>query len=143
MKDSLYKKDFIKWIEQQAEYLKNKEWDKLEVEKVADEFESIKFTFSSRVEENLANILYYLLRRDFAQQNLSQYHENIVRFARTEIELILRESPSFHDELKETFEDAYNQAKINVCMEMDWDIEKLPEICPWKIQELLPFLEEK
>jgi Domain of unknown function DUF29 len=62
MSQSLYDQDFYAWTKGQARAVHNKSWDKVDVEHLVEEIESLGSEQEHAVESRLANLLVHLLK---------------------------------------------------------------------------------
>ncbi len=90
-------------------------------------------------------LLLHLLKQDYQKegQGNSNSWKSYISNATREIEFLLEDSPSLKIELKKIFLDAYKYAKKDAAIETNLPIKTFPKECPWKIEEILPFIKKK
>ncbi|NEQ96371.1 MAG: DUF29 domain-containing protein [Cyanothece sp. SIO2G6] len=114
-KRSLYEQDFLLWLEDTAIKLKARDFENLDLENLIEEVESLGRSERRELSSRLTRLLEHLLKRLYV--NLPQNYrgwENTIRNQRTELELLLQDSPSLKSIWSERFEQAWKMALKNV-----------------------------
>ncbi len=132
-----YDTDFFKWTKSQAVFLKKGDFEKLDMDNLAEEIESLGRSDKRALRSHLSILLMHLLKKQYQPNKLTNSWENSIRNARLEIRYIIEDSPSLKRFLPEFVEDAYSQARWNAAEETGLPESKFPEECPWTLQEIL------
>lgn len=145
VKEREYDKDFFKWTKMQANLLKKRKLDSLDIDNLIEEIESLGKSDKRSLRSHIIILLIHLLKKKYqpkGQGNSSSWEASINNSG-LEIKLILEDSPSLKRELNSIFQNCYQYAREKAAFETKLAIETLPEECPWKLQEILPFLKKK
>lgn len=139
---STYTKDFYKWTKEQAHLLKKKKLDALDIENIAEEVESLGKSDKRALRSHLIILLMHLLKKQYQPEGKKKSNswEASIDNASLEIKLILEDSPSLKKEFSEIYGNAYQYAREKAAIETQLAIKNFPESCPWKLQEVLPFV---
>ena len=139
--NQLYDQDFYAWSLDMASKIRNKEFDCIDIENVAEEIESLARSdyrkLISRLEVLIAHLLKWMLQPD---KRSSGWRGTIVE-QRRKINKLLSESPSLKYKLnKETnLNEVYEDAKNIFYKDTGLDITKLManNLCPFVITQIL------
>lgn len=145
---SSYEKDFCKWTELQARLLRKRELDKIDIDNLIEEIESLGKRDKRSLKSHLIILLQHKLKIEYSPKNhIYAYYinswNNSVNDAYTEIDLILQDSPSLVPELNKSLAEVYRHAKQKASREMNEKVELFPKDCPWSIKDLFPNIEKK
>jgi hypothetical protein len=138
----IYCQDFDIWAEETAAALRAGRWTDLDVEHLAEEIEDMSRRNARELESRMTRILEHLLKLRIAggailHRNQRGWQASIIR-QRTEIEALLRESPSLKCRITaESIEACYERAAAVVAAELGLDP---PRECPFGPQDVLPDL---
>jgi hypothetical protein len=136
MTDTLYDADLYTWTQAQAVHLREKQWEALDIDHLAEEIESLGNEQEHAVESHLANLLLHLLKMAFQRQRRLSWIRSISN-ARHEIARRLRRSPSLRSKLPQLVTWAYPDARKDAARETRLRRETFPETCPWSLEQLL------
>jgi hypothetical protein len=104
----LYNLDFAQWCEVTVAQLKNRDFQKLDFEHLIEEVEGLANRDRKEVESRLRVLLAHLLKRIYvASPRDYRGWENTIEEQRSELELLLKHSPSLRNYLIEVFDDAW------------------------------------
>lgn len=134
---SNYRKDLYKWSMDQINYLKLKDYNKLDVENIIEEIKSLGSKEKHSLYSNLINLLMHLLKKRFQPAKKSKSWDKSIFNSKVEIEWYLNDSPSLKNYMKEIFDDTYQKARKKAALETSLDIDVFPKDCPWTIKEIL------
>jgi hypothetical protein len=144
-KEMLYDKDFVKWTRIQADFLKEGNFAKLDVNNLIEEIESLGKKDKRSLRSHLTVLLIHLLKKNFqphGKGNSKSWDSSILNATR-EIKFLIEDSPSLKNELLKIFANAYEDARRDAAIETQLDIMTFPAKCPWEIQKILPFISDK
>lgn len=133
---SNYKQDFYEWTRVQAEALRDRKWDTLDLENLAEEIESLGRSERYAIESHLQNLLTHLLkyRYDPAIEPRRGWRITI-RNARRQI--AKRAQGRLHDYPSQYLATAYRDAREDAVDETGLPLATFPEVCPWSAAQLL------
>jgi hypothetical protein len=124
-----YDIDLYAWTQAQAEALRAKQWDILDLANLAEEIESLGNEQEHAVESHLANLLLHLLKMTYQRQRRLSWIRSIDN-ARHEIARRPRRSPSLRPKLTQLLTWAYPDARKDAARETRLPRETFPETCP-------------
>ncbi len=153
--DNLYDKDFNLWIEDQKESLSTKKFDNLDIKNLIEELDGMAkrdFREMTALLKNLiSNILEFNYRKDL--KNTTSMDDNIISTCsshlvsyREEILAILEDSPSLKEKLSDALETAYQRAKRDTVVGLNFSIvdenkklndKSFPDTCPWSFEKIM------
>jgi hypothetical protein len=115
-KTSLYDLDYLRWTEEVVERLHAKDFDKLDIENLIEEIESLGRSEKRELLNRLTTLLEHLLKRTYV--NMPQEFngwERTIREQRLQIKRVIKFSPSlaplFAQFFNEAFDDALNEVR--------------------------------
>src|SRR5438045_1058572 len=111
--NNVYEKDFYKWTQTQANFLKKEELDKLDIRHLIEEIESLGNSEKRALESHISNLFLHLLKIEHQPSMRSKSWDNSVKNATFQIKKILKSNPSLRTKLKELSRDAYYVARLN------------------------------
>jgi hypothetical protein len=139
-----YDKDFSKWANNQAKFLKRGEFSKLDIDNLIEEIEDLSRRQSDKLSSHLENLLMHKLKVDYQpEKNKGNSWTLSIKGASHKANKTLHENPSLKPKLKAIFEDAYFSARIKAAVETGLDEKTFPEECPWSLKEIFPDIEKK
>jgi hypothetical protein len=131
-----YEKDFYQWLCHQAQALRDRAWDRIDVNNLADEVESLARREKREITDRLTSLLVDLLQWRYQRDERSLGpRENSIDEARHALEGVLEDNPSLHRYPQECLGKAYAYARRKALRQTGLD--SLPENCPWTIQQVL------
>lgn len=134
---TLYKQDLFAWLDQQVDFLKTKQFDKLDINNLIDEVEAVSKSDKRSLVSHLANLMMHLLKIQYQPKLKSRFWESSVYNARLSFLEILEKSPSMSQFMEEIFEKAFKKARREAINETGFSGNLFPENCPWGIKEIL------
>jgi Domain of unknown function DUF29 len=144
-KELKYDKDFFKWTKTQVSLLKKRNLDKLDIDNLIEEIESLGRNDKRTLKSQATKLLMHLLKQKYQPEGRgnSNSWSSSISSATMEIQYLIEDSPSLKNELIKIYSKAYEDAKFYAAEETAVDIKKFPKECPWKIEEILPFVHKK
>jgi Domain of unknown function DUF29 len=140
-----YDKDFFKWTKAQVNLLKKRNLDKLDIDNLIEEIESLGRSDKRALLNQTIILLTHLLKLKYQSKgkgNSNSWNSSILNATR-EIKVLIKDSPSLRNELIKVFSEAYEDARQSASVETQLSINTFPEKCPWEIEEILPFVPKK
>jgi hypothetical protein len=137
MSDSPYETDFHAWIQQQAESLKKRDWNNLDIPNLVEELESLGRSERRELKNRLAILLGHLLKWQFQPGKRTTSWSATIKAQRLQILQLLKDSPSLKSYLGDAVGEAY-QIAINLAVsETGLSYSVFPSQCPYTIDQSL------
>jgi hypothetical protein len=135
--DPNYERDFDAWAQQQAEALRAKRWEHLDVEHLAEEVEELRKTERRGVHSQLRLILSHLLKWRYQPDKRSESWRGTIANGRVLVQEALEDVPSLARELPTLYTSAYPRAWRDAAKETGLPQATFPEACPWTVEQVL------
>jgi hypothetical protein len=137
VQQSLYDRDFAKWLETTADQLRAQDYANLDWENLLDEIESMGKRERRSLKSNLVILLLHLLKWQYqAEQRSGSWKGSIVEH-RQRIRDELEDSPSLQPYLIEILDAAYADGRDRAAAETGLDIAIFPVECLYTIDQVL------
>ena len=137
MTATLYETDFYAWTKEQALLLRSEEIEKLDLSNILEEIEAMGQRERRELTSRLIVLIMHLLKWQFEPENRSKSWTNTIRHQRTEIELLLEDSPSLRRELSERVIMAYPRALSAASEETGLSATLFPAENPYTAEQIL------
>ncbi|WP_416674371.1 DUF29 domain-containing protein [Egbenema bharatensis] len=114
---SLYDTDYQLWLEQTVAQLREKDFNNLDLENLIEEIESLGKSDRRAISSYLLRLCEHLLKLKYWESERERCFRGWIleiNNFRSEIELILKDSPSLQPFLSETFLSSYQKARKNL-----------------------------
>lgn len=108
----LYEQDFYAWITSNAESLRNKKFDQLDIENLAEELETMGRSEKRALVSHLSILIAHLLKWQGQPDKRSKSWESTIREQRKCLLELLDESPSLKPLLASKWERAYEKGLV-------------------------------
>ena len=135
MTDSLYETDFYAWTQKQAQLLRDRNLDALDLPNLVDEIEDMGRREKRELVSRLEVLLIHLLKWQFQPSLRSRSWQLTLKEQRLRLERLLGENPSLKAGLGDYLEDAYRLATIGA--EKETGLNLFPSGCPYSIEQIL------
>ena len=136
---ALYDQDFLKWTEQQAEYLQKARWAELDIENLVEELESLGRSEQRELGSYLQLLMMHLLKCQHQPEQRTQSWDITLSNCRDRLQDCLEDTPSLqrflHD--SEWMEKYYRRARRDAAKETQKPLELFPTECPYAIAQIL------
>lgn len=133
----LYELDFYAWTQQQAKFLQEEKWSRLDIPNLVEEIESLGRQERRELKNRLGILLGHLLKWEFQPENRSKSWLATIREQRNQVLQLLDESPSLKPHLPEALEKAYQSALNLAVCETSLSYEAFPAQCPYSLEQAL------
>ena len=133
----LYDHDFFAWSREQAELLRAGRLDQADIERIADEIESLGNAEKGELIGALRLLLLHLLRWRWQPGRRGPSAEARIRVLRNRVEDHLEGNPSLRGVLPEALALAYRDAPHEAVTETGLAASTFPVACPWTVDEVL------
>ena len=132
-----YDKDFYAWAMENAELLREKRFNELDIENLAEEIESMGKSDRRSVFSHLRVLLAHLLKWQYQAEHRSNSWKSSIRNARFHIQKLIEDSPSLKTQIPEKFEAIYKDAAIIASDETGIIENYFPKKCPFTLEQCL------
>ena len=140
METNLYETDFYAWTQRQAELMRERHFEELDVENVTEELEAMGRSEKRQLVDRLAVLIAHLLKWQYQPQE-RQYRANswlnTIEEQRERISDHLRENPSLKARLDEYFQNGYKYGVLKASKETGIEKKKFPADCPYTLKQVL------
>jgi hypothetical protein len=134
---SLYKTDFVHWIESTIEHLRNHDYAAVDWENLIDEIEDMSRRERKALKSNLIVVLLHLLKWEFQSEHRTGGWRGSIREHRRRITEDLKDSPSLVPYLQEIWTECYENAREQASDETGLSLEIFPIVCPYDHERVL------
>ncbi|MUL35006.1 DUF29 domain-containing protein [Gloeocapsopsis dulcis] len=134
-----YEVDFVSWVEQQAALLKEGRLSELDVTNLMEEVEELGRSEKRALRSQLIRVIKHLLKLNYqpnAFYYLNSWRSSIAE-GRTQLKLILQDSPSLKPYLAQVLADCYQDAVTEAVTETGLIKRTFPQECPYSQEEVL------
>lgn len=129
-----YTDDFYAWTQQQAEILKNQEFERLDWQHIAEEIEDMGRSEKRQLESRLEILIMHLLKWQFQPNLRSRSWQLTIKEQRLRLEKLLAENPSLRSNLDNVKEKIYPLAVISA--EKETGLSSFPVTCPYELNNI-------
>ena len=138
MTTATYETDFYQWTQQQADLLRQGQFNRvdLDLENIAEEIESMGRNQRDAVESYLSNIIMHLLKWQYQPERRGTSWELSIDNGRYQVARKLRNNPSLKPQLSVMVSDEYPQARKNASRETGLPLTTFPEQCPFTVEQI-------
>lgn len=132
-----YETDYALWCAEQGLLLRAGRFDALDRENLAEEIESLGRSDKREVKSRFEVLLRHLLKWEFQPEKRKQgWYATIVE-QRTQLQLLLEDSPSLRALPAEQLPAMYDLARKNAAAETGLHLSTFPELCAYSTHEAL------
>lgn len=132
-----YESDYLRWLDDQAGYLRAGALDRLDREHLLEELEAMSRSERRQLRNRLIVLVLHLLKLCYQPDRRSRSWSVIVVTQRVDIKLLLRDSPSLRPTLAATLDEIYDHARREAAQETGLDLDRFPASCPFTIHQVL------
>ena len=132
-----YDQDFYAWTFHNAELLRNRKFEEIDIEHIAEEIEDMGKSNKRELINRFSVLIAHLLKWQFQPIRRSKSWMLTIKHQRFEICDLLKESPSLKYEIESQLNHAYEKAIIITAEQTGIDETKLPKTCPFALDECL------
>ncbi len=139
-KPSLYDQDFYRWIQTTVQALKHRKLEQVDWENLIEEIDSMGRSEKKELKSRLLVILEHLLKLMFWESEKAQNSRgwrNTVIEQRSQLELLLDDSPSLRPIVQEIFAEFYARARSQVLQKSDLPSSCIPTLPPFSAEDAL------
>ena len=135
----LYETDFYQWTQEQAALLAARKARDLDWTNLAEEIASLGRSDKRALVSHLDVLLLHLLKWQYEPTHREESHswQDTIAEARSQIAMLLDDSPSLHWVLPERFARRYLRARQRARDVTRLPLTTFPECCPWSLEDVL------
>lgn len=133
----LYEKDFYAWAMENAELLRQKKFEEIDIENIAEEIESMGRGEKSQFISHLVVLVAYLLKWQYQPERRGSSWQKTINYQRYRIPKLLQESSSLKNKLDDVLDDAYVRGVNIAAAEMIKDEIEFLKVCPFTLEQCL------
>jgi hypothetical protein len=133
---TLYDQDFYAWTQQQVELLRSGQLDRLDIENLIEEIDSLGKQQRQELRNRLGVLLGHLLKWRYQPEARSKSWVATIREQRREIRELLDDNPSLKPYLGEAISKSYLKGVDLVDRETPIPLVSLPQDCPFSDVEI-------
>ena len=133
----LYDADFLEWVDQTAELLKQGRFDELDIENLIEEVETLGRSERNALKSNLSVLLMHLLKWQYQPSKRTDSWKSTIFEHRDRIQLSLESSPSLKNYYMETLKKRYAVARKKAALETELDISTFPVECSYTADQVI------
>jgi hypothetical protein len=131
-----YQSDFYSWTQQQAAFLKARQFKELDFENLIEEIESMGASERKELDSRLIELLLHLLKWQYQPERKGSSWEVSIAKQRDGIDKVLHDNPSLKHQLDKRVADCYVYARRYVAIETQLPKVRFPEECPYSLAQL-------
>lgn len=138
MANTLYEKDFYAWTVETAKALKEKAFNKVDIEHLVEEVESMGASERRELASRLEQLLMHLLKLKYQSNyiNTSSWVRSI-KEQRKRLAKLLKTQPSLKNLVNDEVDDSYQLAILKASEETGLKEEVFPSECPFTVEQIL------
>ena len=129
--------DFYAWTQQQADLLRSRQFNKIDLEHLIEEVESMGNSELRELESRLTVLLMHLLKWQYQANFQTRSWILTIKEQRRRIVKRLQQSTSLKNKLAEIINDAYELARGDAADEMGIPESYFPVTCPWTYTQIV------
>jgi len=137
MINSLHDTNFHNWLSEQTELLRSKEFDRLDMENIIEELESLGASEERALESYFIVLLMHKLKVEYQKEKHSRSWDLSIKNSTLKINRLIRKNPGLKSKLNDIFNDAYESARLEAAIETGLDEDIFPETCLWQYENFL------
>jgi hypothetical protein len=137
---TLYEKDFYAWTQEQANFIKAKDFNKLDFVHLQEELQIMGASEKRELESRLEKLLMHLLKWKYQPTYINKKSwERTIKEQRIKLGRHLKDNPSLTNQstFDERFKEAYETAILRAAEETGLDEDIFPNNCEWTAKQIL------
>ena len=139
MTTATYETDFYLWTQQQADLLRQAQFNRIDLDlgNIAEEIESMGKRDRRSISSYVQNVLLHLLKWRYQPEQRGASWRLSIENARDQILNLLDESPSLKSEMDKFATKEYQRALRNAAGETGLPLTTFPEQCPFTVEQII------
>jgi hypothetical protein len=136
---SAYDQDIIAWANEQANLLRKKRFDLLDLEHIAEEIEDVGKSEQRELESRMAVLLAHLLKWQYQPTHRGSSWQRTIKDQRRMVMIRIKQTPSLKNFIQDDdcIQVAWIDAVTQAAKETGIDIIKFPETSLWDAEQIL------
>jgi hypothetical protein len=130
-----YEEDGYSWALEQAELLRARRLDLLDLDNIAEEIENSGKSLANELRSRYGTLLTHLLKLEFQPERRSNSWAGTVRRERGAIAKHLRDNPGLKPRRAELFADSFDEARQQAVVETNLPPSRFREACPYTLEQ--------
>lgn len=130
-----YEIDVAAWAKAQAEALRQRDFNALDFDNLAEEIDGVGASQRKEIRSRLRQLCKHLLKWQYQSEKRSRSWRSTIETQRDDLHDVLTTNPSLHHYARSTLARAYAVGRSKA--ELETGVFKLPTDCPWTIDDLL------
>ena len=130
-------KDFYSWLMEQARFVRERRWDELDRDNLAEEIESLGREQFNKLESALRVLLLHILKWDHQPDKRTRSWALSIKTNRVELEDIIGDNPGLKPRIAEAIARAYRKARIEAARETGLEENRFPDLCPYAWNDIV------
>jgi hypothetical protein len=132
-----YETDVVAWANEQAWLVRNKKFELLDIEHIAEEIEDVGKSEQRELTSRMAVLIAHLLKWRFQPELRGASWERTIKEQRKALEFHIKQVPSLKSKLSNSeCQDAVWADAVTIAIR-ETGIANFPETCPWTIDNIL------
>jgi len=138
-KTNSYDGDVIAWANEQARLLRTGQYNRLDIEHIAEEIEDVGISEQRELKNRMAILLAHLLKWQHQPDRRGNSWRNTIRVQRKDIAKHIQKNPSLKSDLADPdwWESAWAKALDQATGETGFVYDRFPENCPWASEQIM------
>lgn len=133
----LYEEDFVLWISQTAELLREGKLDALDVPNLIEEIEAMGRSEKNALISNLVVVLMHLLKYQYQPEKRTNSWLSSIREHRRRLKKALQTSPSLKNYLQDNLAETYDDSRDIAAIETGLNLDVFPKDCSYSVEQIL------
>ena len=138
MTTATYETDFYLWTQQQADLLRQGEFNRVDLDlaNIAEEIESMGSSQKNALQSYLFNVLMHLLKWQYQPERRGTSWELSIDNGRSAIERLLENNPSLAPQLPAFIIAEHHRARKRAAKETGLPLTTFPDQCPFTVEQV-------
>jgi hypothetical protein len=132
-----YEQDVALWAVETARLLRERRFEEIDVENLAEEVEALARSDRRELRSRLRVLIQHLLKWKWQPDQRSPGWRGTIRSQRNELGDLFQQSPSLRGAVSEVAEDIYASAVENASDDTGLPGATFPDRCPWSPEQIL------
>ena len=129
--------DFYGWAMAEANLLRQRKWDELDIEHLAEELESMGASEKREIRSRMEQLLKHLLKWKYQPDLQCRSWKNSIRNQRKALLAIIKDNPSLKPTIPEYVKDVYEDALEGAIEETGIYKENFSAECPYTFEQIM------
>ncbi|MBF0339085.1 MAG: DUF29 domain-containing protein [Nitrospirae bacterium] len=134
---ALYEVDFYQWVFHNADLLRQGRFAEIDLENIIEELEGMARRDRRELLSRLAVLIMHLLKWQYQPKRRGESWSTTIHNQRTDIELLLADSPSLKHNIEIVIVNGFITAKRGFEKETGISANTLPDACPYIFEQLM------